>query len=239
MHYRSTAEKLDPRKSLTDQIYALLRKKLMTSEIGGNNIIVESKIAKEYGVSKTPVREALGFLKKDGFLEIVPRAGYRIIPITIEDVHEIYDLRILLEGEAAALVAQLATKEQLDELVEDQESMKCSISGEDRNICYLKLHDEFHLRVAYLSKNHRLEKIINHLYDESIRLRLCDPRINISYFEELKDVNLLFFDAFRKRDSRLARDLMRVHIAQAKDRLLAQLITSKKSSLLLTHNKDR
>jgi len=211
--------------SLAEQLYETLQEKLITLQIRPRDILVEARLAEEYNVSKTPVREALAFLKRDGFLEVLPRIGYRVIPMSIQDVHEVYDLRILLEGEAASLAAKRASDNELHDLLEFEQKTAQELSENTKDpFSYLEFHDSFHMQIAGLSGNSRLVAVISNLYKESIRLRFCDPRMDITHLTEAEKDSVQIWNALSEHDCNKASLLMKQHIARAKERLLRQCL---------------
>jgi len=76
------------RLSLADRIFRSIRNKIITWQISSDQVLVEARLAEEYNVSKTPVREALALLSQEGLVEVIPRVGYRVTPISVQDVYE-------------------------------------------------------------------------------------------------------------------------------------------------------
>ena len=211
----------DKNLSLAEQVYAILRKKLITLQIRPRAILVEARLAEEYSVSKTPVREALMLLKRDGFLELLPRIGYRVIPMSVQDIHEVYNLRALLEGEAATLAANRTSEEDLRVLLESEQARAQEFSRNSKDpFVYLEFHDSCHMTIARLSGNNRLVTMISNLYDQSIRLRLCDPRMSLSHLVEAERDTEQIWRAFLEHNCNEAGLLMKQHILKAKERLL-------------------
>lgn len=102
--------------SATSRAYQHLKHQVLTCAIRPGSMIYEGDTADTLGVSKTPVREALGMLAHEGYVEVRPRRGYLVTHITLSDVKEIFHLRLLLEPAAARLAAISATDEQLEHL---------------------------------------------------------------------------------------------------------------------------
>ena len=102
--------------SLTEQAYELLRREIITCALAPGADVSEAELAERLKMSKTPVRDALARLRTEGFVETFPRRGYRIVPMTLADMNELFDVRIILEGGAAELAAERITNAELDEL---------------------------------------------------------------------------------------------------------------------------
>ena len=103
---------------LSDQAYERIRTEILTCELEPGQHFAQQQLVTKYNVGKTPIREALQRLTQDGFVQPVPRFGYVVAPIMLSDVHEIYDLRAIVEPAAARLAAIRGTDEQLERIRE-------------------------------------------------------------------------------------------------------------------------
>ena len=95
----------------TTLLYQQVREKIVSGEIKPGAFLTEAELAHEYGVSKTPVREALVLLGHEGFVESMPRIGHVVATFTVQDVLETFHLRSILEAEAAGQAAERITEE--------------------------------------------------------------------------------------------------------------------------------
>ena len=211
--------------SYTEQIYQKLHHEIISCEIKPNETLVESELADRFGVSKTPVREALVQLSQEGWVTPSPRIGYEVKGLQIRDIHEVCYLRKLLEGEAAALAARKATQEQIDEMRAIQEEKRRKLEREAGDkMDYLEYHDVFHLNIAALSGYNHLEEFISRLLNETTRMRMTDPLMNISGFAEEQDVSEKIYRAIEEGDSDGARTLLEEHISDSKRRIIEAMI---------------
>lgn len=218
--------------SLGEELTKALRVDLLTWRYPPEVILTEAKVAQRFQVSKTPAREALRRLVQEGYLEVVPRVGYRVTPVRIADVHEVFHLRALLEGEAAALAAENATEADIAKLRANKEAwIKFLSSHKTEPLVYLKYHDAFHLAIASLSGNSRLAGMIEKLLKESARIRLSDPLMSLLGLEEEQREAEEILAALARRDSEGARRMMRNHIMESKERILEELSTKTHLSL--------
>jgi len=213
---------------LSIQMYSKIRDRISLCQFKPNDILVESRLAEEYGVSRTPIREALSMLKQEGMVDVLPRVGYRVVPIALQDVHEIYDLRVIMEGEACALAAMHGTEEAFSHLRETQrkraQEAERSVGQNTAPFEYLKFHDAFHLGIAKLSGNKRLEKIVAQLLQDSMRLRMSDPLMSVNGLEGEEEDREAICVALAVHDAEHARTLMRDHITESRTRILDCLI---------------
>jgi DNA-binding GntR family transcriptional regulator len=195
--------------SKKDDVYASIRRAIVASELKQGEMINEGELARRYGVSRTPVREALLLLVGDGLVNCLPRAGYMVTPITIQDVQESFHLREILEVEAARLAATRITPTELDAL----EVRKMGVPPH-LNPVYNR---EFHLIIARASRNQRLARLVDQLLDEMERILVYDPFISGPH-DPAEHQNII--DALRAGDSDAAQAAMVAHINAVKSRVM-------------------
>ena len=211
--------------SLTDSVRVEIRDRIVFSEIRSGEILVEARLAEEYGVSKTPVREALALLSQEGLVEVLPRVGYRVTTTSLHDVHEVFDLRVLLETEAAALAARRASPDDVVDLRKrNREGLERMTAEATVSLkAYIRFHDAFHLGIVALSGSGRLARFIQSLLQDSTRVRIRDPLMSVAGFDEDRELGERIPAALLDRDEARARELMRQHLAQSKARILKEL----------------
>ena len=152
-------------RSLTSRIYKALKQDILHCELRPGQDVYEGQLAERYGVSKTPIREALNTLRQEGYVQVMPRRGYRISPVSVQDVQHIFHVRLLLEPSAAELAAQRISGEQLAEL----RRLAQHRSGQSRSE-RMATNRPFHLAVAEASGNPRLATFIGRLLEDVERL---------------------------------------------------------------------
>ena len=211
--------------SYTEQIYQKLHHDIIYCEINPNEILVESELAGRFGVSKTPVREALVQLAQEGWVKPSPRIGYEVKGLQIRDIHEVFYLRKLLEGEAAVLAARKATPEQVDEVRTIHDEKKEELKQEEGDkMDYLEYHDSFHLNIAALSGYSHLEGFISRLLHETTRMRMTDPLMGLEGFTEEHVISEKIYQAIEEGDGSKARSLLEEHIADSKKRIFEAMM---------------
>ena len=192
---------------LRTQVVAILREAILTCRLEPGAVLNERELAEQLGVSKTPVREALSLLNHEGLVQILPRQAYVVTPITVRDVHESFDLRVILEGAAAELAAARITDAELaalDAVVAGEAHTEAVAETLERNV-------SFHSLIARASGNERLTALIERLLGEMPRL------ISVGYVVGEHEHVL---GALRERNPERARDAMRAHILTVKDKAL-------------------
>jgi DNA-binding GntR family transcriptional regulator len=203
------AEPREVRSSLAESTYASLREDILTGRRRPETLLLEHELAAQYGVSKTPIREALRLLAQEGWVVVLPRKGYLVRPLRFEDVREIFALRQMIEPVLVVEAAKRGTPEQFDELerhVDDQQS-----AGDDVEAA-LAAAAAFHIGIAQLSGNKRAERILRGLVDEARRMHYLMPSLDSRLTEraELTDHRDLVA-AMRRQDMELAHAVMERH----------------------------
>jgi DNA-binding GntR family transcriptional regulator len=89
--------------SLADEAYARIRRRIVGCELAPGAQVTEGQLVETHGIGKTPVREALQRLAQEGLVQPIRRSGYRIVPITLRDVRDLFGLRLIVEPAAAEL----------------------------------------------------------------------------------------------------------------------------------------
>lgn len=156
---------------LREQVYQSLKAAILKGLIQPNNRLIEEKLAEEVGTSRTPVREAIQKLEKEGLIHKLPRGGYAVSVITDDDIDEAFGIRSVLEGYAGHLAALRASDEDLEALEEIiKKEEECLARGNTEEI--IKLNAQFHDRLYRTAKSAKLYSIINDLRDYIYRYRI-------------------------------------------------------------------
>jgi DNA-binding GntR family transcriptional regulator len=158
-------------KSIRQKIYDHLREQLLDGEIPPHRHLIEAKIAKEIGTSRTPVREALHSLELEGLIESIPRVGYVVKPIKETEVEEICEIRAAIEGVAARWALKNAPQKLIDELRENiLVSEEKAIHGDPK--AFIDLDAQFHEIIARHSGSKRLQELSQTLRRHMLRYRV-------------------------------------------------------------------
>jgi DNA-binding GntR family transcriptional regulator len=213
---------------MMERAYHILKRQIIELERQPGATFSEHEIARSLGLSKTPVREALARLHRDGFVYPVARAGYVVSSVTLRDVMDLSDMRILLQSEAAFLCAQRRLPPELiarlQELSNDEQYGDL---GGPRFEERIRVNYEFETIIANGSGNARLARAVANLLDEIERvarmvMRLASP---VSLTGRTKQ-RLSIADAIAAADPDGAREAMRLRGASARQEMLDALSRS-------------
>lgn len=162
---------------LTLQAYTILKKKIMDLHLRPGELLLVQTLAKELGISRTPVREAVVRLEREGFVEAAEGKKFRVSLLTLKGVLEIHELRKLLEIHAARNVALASTEEQVCQLKETVDSMRQALSRNDHDD-FFEADLKFHEQIILFNGNETLHQLMNQLNDKIQRIRYLTTYID-------------------------------------------------------------
>lgn len=199
-------------KPLREKIADKIRADIIKGVYRNGERLVEPKLAKNLGISRTPIREALRQLEGEGFIEIVPRRGAIVKELTIKDIDDLYTIKANLEGLAARQAVLHLTEEQIESLININKKFR-DIAEKNPNVTdeYLKDNIDFHNIFISASDNEKLVDILDSLSKNFQRLKtmlVSDAGRAAMAFVEHKKI----IDAFVSKDPDLAELSVRNHI---------------------------
>ncbi|AMA51280.1 MULTISPECIES: GntR family transcriptional regulator [Bacillus] len=147
------------------QFYNQLKKMIFNGTFKPGERINETQLAKSFGVSRSPIREAMRLLEKDGLLKADDRNGFSITSLTAKDVDEIYKIRIPLEQLAVELVIDEASEEELAILEKQLEETEKAIHNGTEDTEIISLNQRFHELLVDFSHNRHLKNLLEHVND--------------------------------------------------------------------------
>jgi DNA-binding GntR family transcriptional regulator len=207
--------------SISDQAYQNIKSDIVACLFDPGQWIAQSELADRYQVGLTPVREALRRLAQEGFVRAMPRMGYVVSPITAQDIHELYELRLILETAAARLAAERASGEDLKRI---RDAAQTTYQYKDRQSYtrFLLSNANFHVSIAAASRNHRLAFEISRTMDELTRVFHLGLDLRDSA-EEMRRDHQALAEALSAHDAALAEQHVRSEILTSRARVLEAL----------------
>ncbi len=177
--------------------------------VSGQTLSVE-KLAEQYGVSRTPVREALLALEREGFVSANPRVGFVVTPLNISELLDIYNMRILLEREAVILAVPRMTPERIDCL------QSLITVGSDQYSP--RANREFHTAIARASGSKLLTEMIESILWRRYRGSILDSHV-LHKKESNQKAHQAILDAIASGNAEFAAAEMNLHITRVKHRI--------------------
>ena len=138
------------RYALYEEVAERLRQRIFARELLPGSWIDEMKISQEYGISRTPLREALKVLATEGLVTMKMRRGAYVTEVSDKDLNDVYHLLSLLESDAAAQVAQLAKQEDVLELQKLHKQLTQAVNNRS---AFFDINEQFHMRLLEIGNN--------------------------------------------------------------------------------------
>jgi len=212
--------------SVSQQLSDYVRAAIAQGAIKPGQRLIEETLAQELGVSRTPVREALRRLEAEGLIEFEAQKGARVRPVSVKELTELYELRILLEGHAARLAAKKITPRELAALRQINDQFLALLNQADlrgQQIEQLiELNKEFQTRIIQVSGNRHLIRVAKSLLESNALYGVYyyhdAPKSRVSHQD-----HCAILDALEKHQAARAEKLMRAHLAQAQAMILATM----------------
>ncbi len=220
---RTTAERMPgrpARTSLVDQAYSVIRRRVLDNVFPPGYRALESELAEALGISRTPLREALIRLQKEGLVEVVPRHGMRVLPVSPADMAEIYVVLAALESAAVELVATRRPPERdLKPLLQATRDMDRALKADDLD-AWAAADEQFHRTLMDLAGNRMLKETVENFWDRAHRARLVTLRLRPKPADSTRE-HAQLVDRLRAGDAAGAIAVNRAHRARASRELLA------------------
>jgi DNA-binding GntR family transcriptional regulator len=196
-----------PRRALYEDVAERLRQQIYHRELEPGSWIDEQRLALEYGISRTPLREALKVLAVEGLVTMKVRRGAYVTEMSRDDVQQVYHLLSLLESDAAADVARAATDEELRTLRELHDRLEREVRQRER---FFATNEAFHLRLLSIGRNRWREQIVIDLR-KVMKLNRHHSLFAQGRLDESLGEHRALMAALEARDAPAAARLMRAH----------------------------
>jgi DNA-binding GntR family transcriptional regulator len=210
-------------RSGTDEAYDALKRRILQCELSPGQELREAALAESAGFGRTPVREALRRLVQEGFVEVRPRQGYRVAPITLASVHDVFELRLLLEPAAVELAIRRAPREAITAL-HDLAHAHYVHGDQDSYERFIVDNLNLHVQIAESTGNQRLAHMLGNLLEEMQRLFFLSLDARDSSTEQMHEHHELY-DAMLAGDVETARRIVVDQIEQSRQRVIDALVS--------------
>jgi len=217
------------RKYLRDVVFESLKDAIMNGKLEQGKMITEQQISREFGISRTPVREALYKLTATGLIRIIPHKGFLISKWSIKEIRDVFEIRIVLERLAVELFIRNYYQENLEELENITRKMEKAVQ-ENNFMEAAKMNNKYHDLIIEKSDNHEISNVMEPLKNKINIFRL----ISISTPSRLKTSlaehrNILA--SISKKDIEDAKKLIEIHIRKVLDIIEKKLLEEKNNEI--------
>ena len=206
--------------SLVDAAYHQIRQRILDNVWPPGHRALEQEVALALGMSRTPVREALMRLRNEGLVEVIPRHGMRVLPVSPTDMREIYEILTALECMAVELLAQRKPSDaELKPLVDACRAMDKALKAEDLD-AWAAADERFHAHFIELAGNRQLRATVLNYWDRAHRARMFTLRLRPKPVNSTKE-HMQMVERLRAGDAEGAARVTRAHRARATAELIS------------------
>lgn len=200
--------------SRVEHAYAVIRRRILDNVYPPGHQALEGALAQELAISRTPVREALIRLAHEGLVQVVPRHGMRVLPVSPADMREIYAVLTALESAAAEILAQRRpSRAELAPLIEASHAMAAALARGDLD-AWAAADERFHHGLVTLTGNRTLVDAVGRLADRAHRARMFTLRLRPAPVDSTRE-HLALVERIRAGDAAGAVKVNRAHRQRA------------------------
>lgn len=197
---------------LQEKVYNLMKGKILNCEMLPGAVICEDALVEEFGTSRTPIREALLRLQRERLVDIFPRQGTFVSQISLKDIYEIYELRLIIEPQLVRLSCKSLNRASL-------EKFRSFFAGLDARECsyedWFRYDRELHSYIVEAAGNSHLSMMYGTVMDQNVRIRILAGKVP-HRMRETNCEHLAILDALLAGDGEKAEELMSAHILSSR-----------------------
>lgn len=202
--------------TISEPLYQKLRQDIVECELTPGKSFSEAELGRLYNASRTPVREACRRLEAEGLVRITPYRGYAIAPLSVSEFHDLQEMQLIFEPSAAALAAERANEDELNEM---RELAKYEYRVGDKQSYreFLRTNLQLHCLIAGSTRNKRLFEVVENIHIRLMRFFYLGLSFE-PYGPTLVAEHIKLVDAICSRDTVEARHNATEHITKAIER---------------------
>ena len=200
---------------LREHVYSGIKTSIINGDFEPGRRLIEERLAEDMETSRTPVREAIQKLEKEGLIYKLPRGGFAVKGVTEEEVEEVFGLRAVLEGYAGFLATariEHAEMKSLEEIIKQEEACLKKMDVDE----FIRLDSEFHDTLYRAAKNNRLYSLLNDLRDYMYRYRVIILRYGRKAQYAVQDHKDMLA-SIKAKNARQVEKMVRKHMSRGKD----------------------
>ncbi|SMP40374.1 GntR family transcriptional regulator [Anoxynatronum buryatiense] len=208
------AVKTTPKLPLKEQAYHHLKDQIIKCQLMPGSLLSENDIALEMGISRTPVREAILRLSEEGFITIYPRKGMIVSPVSFKDIQEVFQIRMMIEPQAAVQGNANMTLKELQHWVSAFEAFQLC----PERACferYFELDLGFHQYMISSLQNEQLSQFMDHVYDRDYRIRALSTVVAADIEKRSRPEHMDILEALISREPQRITTAITEHLENA------------------------
>ncbi len=204
------------KEALQEQVYRRIKERIISCEMLPGSVVSEDSLASEFGTSRTPIREALLRLQREHLIDIYPRQGTFVSPISVQDIYEIYQIRLLLEPKIARISSRRMDRGVLEQFLKLFTTMDMgTISFKD----WFQYDRDLHDYIVECTQNKHLIEMYRVVMDQNQRMRILAGRLP-KRIESTNQEHIAIIQAFLSQDEERIEQVMSAHILASRDAVL-------------------
>ena len=207
---------------LAEAAYQHLKQLILEATLPPGDTIYEPQLAKAFGISRTPIREAMIRLNQEGWLQSARGTGYVVRQLTRSEIDDIYEMRMMLEQRAILQFASRISDEQIENLKTDLEQGEAKVAEGNYDL-FLSINRELHQEFVVSCENEILKTALTNLGERMYRIRKFTGTDKNRHIGGAMQEQRAIADALIKRDADAAGQALITHLEAARSRILAQL----------------
>ena len=201
--------------SLQYQAYHTIKEQILSKSLDSEVLYSETRMAKELGISRTPLREALQYLSQEGYITIIPSRGFMIRRLDKETMRESIQVRCAIEGFCVHLAAGCEDKKRVNILLKDMEEsltrQKAALSAKNFPESFTEEDHKFHMLLVHFAENsefnHLFQRLLYTIHLTTANALTVSGRAQATYEEHLS-----FYQYLKKGDSIQAYNVLITHL---------------------------
>lgn len=214
----SSAHSKSSQPRLADTAYDRIRADILACDLEPGAEVTETELAGRYELGKAPIRSALQRLSQEGLVQALPRRGHLIAPITVKDVHDLFELRMLIEPPMTAKAARMITDADVEQLRE------LTVESTEIGTPFSSPGVEFHLFLMELAGNRRARDVMARVHDQLERV--ANLRLTTSDWDMMVHDHHELIDACERRDAEAAERISAAHIEGSRRSVIDAILAS-------------
>lgn len=204
------------KEALQEQVYRKIKERIISCEMLPGSVISEDLLASEFGTSRTPIREALLRLQREHLIDIYPRQGTFVSPISLQDIYEVYQIRLLLEPRIARISCRRMDRLVLERFLNLFSTMDMrSVSFKD----WFQYDRDLHDYIVECTHNRHLIEMYRVVMDQNQRMRILAGRLP-RRIESTNEEHIAIIQALLSQDEERIEQVMSAHILASRDAVL-------------------
>lgn len=210
--------------SVVEPLYRKVRQDIVECELTPGQSFSEAELGRQYSASRTPVREACRRLEREGLIRIIPFRGYMVAPLSVSEFHDLEEMQLIFEPEAAALASQRATEKELEEIMRLAQ-YEYRVHDKQSYREFVQSNYSLHCLIAQSTRNLRLYDVVSNVHVRLMRFFYLGLPFD-SYGPALVAEHLAMAKAICERNAEEARIQATIHIRNAMERSSSLLLSA-------------